>query len=89
MRKFLAVPILLALSVSPFGQAASDGSNAQTSARLDQIVRSYVDDKNFTGSVLVARGDQTLLNKGYGEANREWGVPNGPDTRFRIASITK
>jgi len=89
MKKYLSTLFMLALSFSPPGQAAPDGNDARTSARLDQIVQSYVDDKNFTGSVLVARDDRILLNKGYGEANREWGVPNGPDTKFRIASITK
>ncbi|MDB6000199.1 MAG: beta-lactamase, partial [Rhizobacter sp.] len=64
-------------------------SLAQDTARLDQIVQSYVDDGEFTGSVLVAQGDKVLLNKGYGEANREWAIPNGPETKFRIASITK
>jgi CubicO group peptidase (beta-lactamase class C family) len=67
----------------------SPASHAQDPARLDQIVQSYVDDKNFSGTVLVARDDRVLLNKGYGHANREWAIPNGPDTKFRIASLTK
>lgn len=76
-------------SLSMMLVCASPASHAQDIARLDQIVRSYVDDRNFTGTVLVARDDKVLLNKGYGHANREWGIPNGPDTKFRIASITK
>ncbi|MEW6762034.1 MAG: serine hydrolase [Pseudomonadota bacterium] len=76
-------------SLSMMLVCASPASRAQDVARLDQIVRSYVDDRNFTGAVLVARDDKVLLNKGYGHANREWSIPNGPDTRFRIASITK
>lgn len=76
-------------SLSMMLVCASPASRAQDIARLDQIVRSYVDDRNFTGTVLVARDDKVLLNKGYGHANREWRIPNGPDTKFRIASITK
>src|SRR5258708_10666419 len=30
-----------------------------------------------------------ILRKGYGEANMESHVPNAPDTRFRLGSITK
>jgi CubicO group peptidase (beta-lactamase class C family) len=42
---------------------------AQDLARMDQVVQSYVTNKTFMGSVLVARGDQILLSKGYGSAN--------------------
>ena len=40
-------------------------------SRMDQIVQSYVANKQFMGSVLVARGDQVLFSKGYGSANLE------------------
>src|SRR5260370_19015480 len=41
------------------------------------------------GSVLVARAEKALLDKGYGFANLEWDVPNSPTTKFRLGSITK
>jgi CubicO group peptidase (beta-lactamase class C family) len=56
---------------------------------MDQIVQSYVVNHQFMGSVLVARGTQVLLSKGYGSANLEWEVPNSPSTKFRLGSITK
>jgi CubicO group peptidase (beta-lactamase class C family) len=62
---------------------------AQDVARMDQAVQSFVADKQFMGSALVARGDQILFNKGYGFANLEWNVPNTPATKFRLGSITK
>ena len=43
----------------------------------------------FSGSVLVARGDEVLLSKGYGLADAARGTANGPATRFRIGSVTK
>src|SRR6185503_21382466 len=58
-------------------------------ARMDQIVQSYADNKQFMGSVLVARGDQVLLSKGYGFANLEWKLPDTPSTKFRLASVSK
>jgi CubicO group peptidase (beta-lactamase class C family) len=58
-------------------------------SRMDQIVQSYVANKQFMGSVLVARGDQVLFSKGYGSANLEWGIPDTPATKFRLGSITK
>ena len=62
---------------------------AQDVSRMDQVVQSYVSDKKFMGSVLVARGTEVLLSKGYGSANLEWNVPNSPTTKFRLGSVTK
>src|SRR5919109_4873267 len=58
-------------------------------SRLDQIVQSYVANKQFMGTVLVARGSDVLFSKGYGSANLEWAIPNTPTTKFRLGSITK
>src|SRR5262245_40504246 len=60
-----------------------------TDSRMDQIAQSYVANKQFMGSVLVARGNEVLFSKGYGSANLEWDVPNAPSTKFRLGSITK
>jgi CubicO group peptidase (beta-lactamase class C family) len=64
-------------------------SFAQDAARLDQIVETYVQNKTFMGSVLVARGNDVIFSKGYGAASLEWDVPNTPSTKFRLGSITK
>jgi len=62
---------------------------AQDAARMEEVVQSYVRDKAFMGTVLVARGTDVILNKGYGSANLEWNIPNTPGTKFRLGSITK
>ena len=62
---------------------------AQDTARMEELIRARVDDGTFTGAVLVARGDEIILSKGYGLANREWSIPNSPSTKFRLGSITK
>jgi CubicO group peptidase (beta-lactamase class C family) len=62
---------------------------AQDPGRMDQIVQSYVTNHAFMGSVLVARGADVLFSKGYGSANLEWDVPNSPNTKFRLGSVTK
>ncbi|HAU0349436.1 TPA: serine hydrolase [Legionella pneumophila] len=58
-------------------------------SRMEQVVQSYVADKQFMGSILVMQKGRELLNKGYGYANLEWQIPNTPTTKFRIGSITK
>jgi len=57
--------------------------------KLDSYVGAFAEQEKFSGSVLVARNGNLLLSKGYGQANYELDAPNNPQTKFRIASITK
>jgi CubicO group peptidase (beta-lactamase class C family) len=57
--------------------------------RMQQVIQSFVASKTFMGAVRVARGSDTLLDQGYGYADLEWKVPNSPQTKFRLGSITK
>ncbi|HCU6011433.1 TPA: serine hydrolase [Legionella pneumophila] len=57
--------------------------------RMEQVVQTYVADKQFMGSILVAQHGHIILDKGYGYANLEWQIPNTTTTKFRIASLTK
>jgi len=65
-----------------------NGANPDA-ARMDKVVQSYVDAKQFMGSVLVARGDDVVFGKSFGSANLEWNIANTPATKFRIGSMTK
>ena len=47
---------------------------AQDVARMEQLVQSEVDSARFMGTVLIARGDDIIVSKGYGSANLEWDV---------------
>lgn len=62
---------------------------AQDAGRMDQVARASVATGEFSGSVLVARDGEVLLDQGYGFANREWSIPNDGDTVFRLGSVTK
>ncbi|MGA2575900.1 MAG: serine hydrolase [Bryobacteraceae bacterium] len=62
---------------------------AQDAARMEQVIQSYTANRQFMGAVLVAKGTEVLLNKGYGSANLEWDIPDSPATKFRLGSITK
>lgn len=52
---------------------------------LDQAVGT----ERFRGSVEVRRGEKVVLRRGFGFADPANGVSNGPNTRFRIGSVTK
>src|SRR5688500_552816 len=63
---------------------------AQESAKtIDDLLKQYHDYGQFNGSVLVADKGKIIYEKGFGSANMEWAIPNQPDTKFRIGSITK
>jgi CubicO group peptidase (beta-lactamase class C family) len=57
--------------------------------RMEQIVQDSVASQHFMGTVLVERDSKPILDKAYGSADLEWNIPNAPDTRFRLGSITK
>ena len=54
-------------------------------AAVDRVAR----EDGFSGAILVARGDRILLRRAAGFADRERKIPNTPDTKFSIESITK
>jgi CubicO group peptidase (beta-lactamase class C family) len=83
--------IMVALaSMILLGAGASSYAFAQTPVdRMDQVVRSYSDNHQFMGSVLVAQGDKIVFEKSYGDANLEWNIPDDSSTKYRIGSMTK
>lgn len=76
----LALPLLALLANVPEPDLAK---------AVDAYVAPYVSHGAFSGVILAAKGEQVLLEKAWGMASYELGVPNTPATRFRIASITK
>src|SRR5215467_4041751 len=71
------------------GQSEKKSTPTPNLARMEEVVQSFVENKQFMGAVLVARGNDVLLDKGYGFANLEWNIPDSPKTKFRLGSITK
>src|SRR5215471_3449300 len=70
--------------------ALSQTAQAQDKAKkIDDLMTLYSSYGQFNGTVLVAEKGSVIFKKGYGLANMEWGIPNQPDTKFRLGSITK
>ena len=63
--------------------------SAALRAKVDELLNAHVTVNDFSGTVLLASGGKPLVMKGYGYANIEWQIPNTPQTRFRIGSVTK
>ncbi|MGI9067803.1 MAG: serine hydrolase [Pyrinomonadaceae bacterium] len=64
-------------------------TQAQKVAKIDEVMTLANKYRLFNGSVLVAENGKVIYKKGFGLANMEWSIPNAPETRFRLGSITK
>jgi len=69
--------------------SASAAFAQDTAQKIDGLLKNYYDYGQFNGSVLVAEKGKVVYAKGFGMANMEWAIPNQPDTKFRIGSVTK
>jgi CubicO group peptidase (beta-lactamase class C family) len=76
----LVVLILLATGLA----AAQDKA-----AVIDAVLSKYAAIGDFNGTALVAEQGKVIFKKGYGMANFEWNIPNAPNTKFRLGSLTK
>src|SRR5208282_6255681 len=65
------------------------GDTPDKAVKIDKFMAQYADCCSFTGTVLVSDHDRVIFKKGYGLADREWNIPNTPDVKFRLGSITK
>jgi CubicO group peptidase (beta-lactamase class C family) len=78
--------VLTSLFLFGFIQLSSAQSNTD---KLDELLGLYQEYGQFNGSVLIAKEGKVIYKKGFGMANMEWDIPNTPDTKFRLGSITK
>jgi CubicO group peptidase (beta-lactamase class C family) len=85
----LAILIVLLFAPAARAQVSSPPADAVAAARIDEFMNAEVKVNGFTGTVLVARKGVPILSKGYAMANLEWQIPNTPQTKFRLGSITK
>lgn len=61
---------------------------APLSADMDGYIAPYVAGNNFSGVVLVSRKGEVIFQKAYGQAVIGHSVPNTPETRFHVASLS-
>src|SRR5829696_2946962 len=58
-------------------------------AKIQEVLALAHKYRQFNGAVLVAENGKVVYKGGFGMANMEWNIPNTPDTKFRLGSITK
>jgi CubicO group peptidase (beta-lactamase class C family) len=57
--------------------------------KIDEIVQAEARYDLFSGVVLVAEDGKITYSGGFGEANKEYHIPNSTETKFNISSIQK
>ena len=77
--------IVVALQSAAFGQLTSQ----EKAAKIGEVMATAQKYRLFNGSALVAENGKVIYKQGLGLANMEWKIPNTPDTKFRLGSITK
>lgn len=82
-----APPASTASTITPAKPAPLDP--AARAAKIEEYMQGHVKTNGFSGAILLASEGKPLVSKGYGFANVEWQIPNTPQTKFRIGSITK
>lgn len=56
---------------------------------IDTYISGLAEADRFSGSVLIARGKDIVLERQYGFAHQGYRIPNTAATRFHVGSITK
>jgi CubicO group peptidase (beta-lactamase class C family) len=70
-------------------EAGADAGATREAAALDEYLDGRARGGDFSGAVLVSRGSDLLLRKGYGMADHELGVPLEAEHVLLIGSLTK
>jgi CubicO group peptidase (beta-lactamase class C family) len=91
MARVLAIASTSALVLTPTSPAlASPDTQPGTAAAIEEYMQHRMPVLRTPGvSVVVVEGDQVLLSRGYGFADREAGTPMTDDTPVPIASTNK
>ncbi|HEX7296588.1 MAG TPA: serine hydrolase domain-containing protein, partial [Pyrinomonadaceae bacterium] len=58
-------------------------------AKIQDVLATAHKYRQFNGAALVAENGKVVYKGAFGSANMEWNIPNTPDTKFRLGSITK
>ena len=88
MKTRYPVTVVLLAVISILSSACQSHSQSLT-FKLDALINDYVANQQFMGTVLVAEKGKVIFAKGFGLADVERNIPNSPDTKFMIGSITK
>jgi CubicO group peptidase (beta-lactamase class C family) len=64
-------------------------SQSDKAKKIDDFIAPFVKADQFSGVILASENGRVIYEKAFGLANADFKIPNKPDTRIGIASVTK
>ena len=64
-------------------------AQSKDAKKIDAFIKPFADANQFGGVVLASENGKVIYEKAFGLANADYKIPNQPNTRIGIASITK
>jgi CubicO group peptidase (beta-lactamase class C family) len=84
---FSVVCVLPILSILLPVRAHSQDNSLKT--KIGDLVQRFADLDMFSGTVVVAKNGQIIYEAAFGQANKDFGIPNNLHTKFNVGSIGK
>ena len=84
-----ALALLLALALSLTAVSAAPPPAGTLAAEVDRLFAEWDTTRTPGAAVLITDGPDVVLERCYGMADLEHGVPITPETRFELASVSK
>src|ERR1044072_7355875 len=88
-KNFLTLTKLFLYTALILAIAQSTALSQDHAAKIQEVLALAHKYQQFNGTALVAENGRVVYKGAFGMANMEWGIPNAPDTKFRLGSITK
>lgn len=79
--------LLSAICVSPV--CAQQPTARELQAKADQLFAQWDKPDSPGASLAIIKDGAVIYQRGYGQANLEFGIPNAPDTAFYLCSTSK
>ncbi len=76
--------ITIIIALHCFDLQGQDISN-----QIDEYAKSYNSTGDFSGCIQISKTGITIYKNCYGNANYSFNIPNQPETKFKIGSISK
>lgn len=79
----IGILFLISCQRQPLRKISSEAS------QLDSLIEELSKNEPFYGNILVKKGDEIIVEKSFGLASLEWNIPNSPNSKFLLASVSK
>lgn len=80
--------ILLLLTSFTVFQGLYSQDHTDLKSEVDAIINPLVTTNNYSGTIVISKGDDILISEAYGKMSQEYELANTPDTKFFVASLS-